>query len=302
MPLQPQYGVPPAGGQAAPAASAAVNRSAIQEKIQSIVAENRLSAWYADPARINHVMGRLFSIDWSGLGRSMRINSDLVYDFCSLALYDIVFFVDDSGSMAFEEGGERITDLEFILSRTAEIATQFDDDGISVVFMNNNLRGDNIRTGTQVADLIKKVNFTGMTPLGTEFNNRVLQRNVIPAAMSGNLGKPVLAIIITDGEPTKEPRDALGRSIAAAMDALSRTRYGSGALAVQIGQVGTDQKAQQFLASMDQDPVFGRMVDVTSNYEMESEEFARKGVPLTPETWLLKLCVGAIDRSYDDAD
>jgi hypothetical protein len=46
-----------------------------------------------------------------------------------LALYDIVIYIDDSGSMAFEEQGERIKDLELILQRVAFAATLFDEDG-----------------------------------------------------------------------------------------------------------------------------------------------------------------------------
>ena len=50
-----------------------------------------------------------------------------------------------SGSMQFEEGGERINDLKLILSRSAETTSLFDDDGISVRFMNSTLQGNNIR-------------------------------------------------------------------------------------------------------------------------------------------------------------
>lgn len=39
----------------------------------------------------------------------------------------------------------------------------------------------------------------------------------------------------------------------------------------------------------------GRHVDATSYYELEAEEYKRKGVTLTPELWLVKLMVGAID-------
>ena len=46
-----------------------------------------------------------------------------------LALYDIVIYIDDSGSMAFEEQGERIKDLELIMQRVAFAATLFDEDG-----------------------------------------------------------------------------------------------------------------------------------------------------------------------------
>ena len=42
---------------------------------------------------------------------------------------------DDSGSMAFEEGGERIDDMKAVLGRTADAATLFDTDGIVVRFV-----------------------------------------------------------------------------------------------------------------------------------------------------------------------
>lgn len=54
---------------------------------------------------------------------------ELAHDLATLALYDIVIFADDSGSMIFEEGGDRINDLKLILGRVAEVATLFDDDG-----------------------------------------------------------------------------------------------------------------------------------------------------------------------------
>ena len=58
---------------------------------------------------------------------------------------------------------------------------------------------------------------------------------------------------------------------------------------VSLGvQVGKDQKAQAFLATLDKDPVVGKMVDATSYYELEAEEYARKGITLTPDVWLVK--------------
>lgn len=54
---------------------------------------------------------------------------ELAHDLATLSLYDIVIFADDSGSMIFEEGGERINDLKLIMGRVAEVATLFDEDG-----------------------------------------------------------------------------------------------------------------------------------------------------------------------------
>ncbi len=34
--------------------------------------------------------------------------------------------------------------------------------------------------------------------------------------------------------------------------------------------------------------------------ELEQEEYARKGVTLTPDLWLMKLMVGAVDPTFDE--
>ena len=47
-------------------------------------------------------------------------------------------------------------------------------------------------------------------------------------------------------------------------------------------QVGKDQEAQAFLGKLDNDPVIGPMVDATSYFELEAEEYRKKGVVLTP--------------------
>ena len=42
------------------------------------------------------------------------------------------------------------------------------------------------------------------------------------------------------------------------------------------------------------------MIDATSYFELEAEEYKQRGVVLTPELWLVKLMVGAIDPTYDE--
>ncbi|KAH9249137.1 hypothetical protein BASA81_013161 [Batrachochytrium salamandrivorans] len=263
--------------------------------------ENQLQAWYGTD-HIRSLSERLNTINFERLRREWKIHGDLIFDLVSLALYDVVFYIDDSGSMAFEEDGDRINDLELILVKCAAVTSLFDNDGIQLYFMNSQLVVHGVSTAEHVKEALSKVRFSGMTPLGTQFKTKVLEPLVVAPARNGTLTKPVLTVIVTDGEPTREPIDTLRDAIVEAKGFLSTTGYGPGAFAVQIGQVGTDLKAQQFLARIDSDPVVGGMVDCTSNYEMESEEMSAKGVELSPELWLLKLCVGAIDQSYDDVD
>jgi hypothetical protein len=44
----------------------------------------------------------------------------------------------------------------------------------------------------------------------------------------------------------------------------------------QLTQVGTDEKAQEFLSRLDNDSKVGKLVDCTSSFEQEQEEYLKK--------------------------
>lgn len=193
------------------------------------------------------------------------MNREIGQDIVKLALFDIILYIDDSGSMAFEEGGERIADLKVILSRVAFAAALFDDDGVQVRFMNSPEQGNGIRNEQQVNDMIARVKFSGLTPMGRELENKILLPLVREPARSGQLRKPVLIITITDGQPTND-NPSVRNVIKDAVEELSRDRrYGKGAVSFQFAQVGNDLQAREFLSKLDEDPVVGPMVDCTSS-------------------------------------
>lgn len=105
-----------------------------------------------------------------------------------LSLYDIVFLIDDSGSIEFSKlQGE----LKSILKNTAYAGSLFDQDGFSVRFMNSAVEADHVRTGAEAEDLVSRVSFSGGTPLVTSLRG-ILEKPWNPQ-------KPLLVIIITDG-------------------------------------------------------------------------------------------------------
>ena len=180
-----------------------------------------------------------------------------------LALYDVVIYIDDSGSMAFEEQGERIKDLELIMQRVAFAATLFDEDGydspttlqvkvgvtdiefsIEIRFMNDdstppNMLG-NIRTEQQIAQVMSNRRYKGLTPFGTKLRQKVIDGIVLPKLRQPR--KPVLVIGITDGQPAGENAGALEDTIRYAVN--STQNLGPGAVAFQFAQVGNDQKGK----------------------------------------------------------
>jgi len=171
--------------------------------------------------------------------------------------------------MQFEENGERIKDLKLILQRVAFAATLFDDDGISIRFMNSTPPPqmlDNVRSDQQIEHIMQSIQFKGLTPMGTQLREKVIDGIVLRQARSGQLRKPVLVIAVTDGQPAGEPQNAVFDTIRYASQELSRMpQYGPTAIAFQFAQVGNDEKAREFLARLDADPGVGSLVDCTSS-------------------------------------
>jgi hypothetical protein len=257
---------------------------------------------FRDPSYINNV-ARVAGPKVESLCRSWQIPLEVGKDIVRLALFDIVIYVDDSGSM-LPKGGKRVRDMMRVLSRAAAAATMFDPDGVTVRFINSNAQGDNIRNEADVTRLIESVDFRGRTPIGTELRRKILEPLVLSRARQGQMQVPVLIITITDGEPAGEDDDAIFRAIKDAADELSRTPLGAGAIAYQFTQVGEDEEARRFLNRLDTHPQVGHLVDVTASLEIEQEEMSRinPSMALTADFWTLKLLLGSIDASWDTAD
>ncbi|GFZ51966.1 hypothetical protein JCM24511_09736 [Saitozyma sp. JCM 24511] len=301
----PQYR--PQQGQAPPvqggAGGNASNPQFLLQVLQQCVVDQNIQAFYP-PGSLDIIAATVAS---SGalekIATEWRMPMELASDLVKIALFDVILYVDDSGSMAFEEGGERIDDLKLILSRVAYATSLFDQDGIQVRFMNNRLEGNNISTEQQALQLVQQVKFSGLTPLGTSLWQKILQPLVLGPARANALQKPVLIICITDGSPAGENKDEVINVILRTDQELRRSRYGPDTVSYQFAQVGNDLKATKFLEELDNHPQVGGMIDCTSSFEIEQAEMMRKsGVDLSPEMWLVKMLLGPIDSSYDTKD
>ncbi|KAI9779725.1 MAG: hypothetical protein M1839_007223 [Geoglossum umbratile] len=308
-------GYPPQGGQyggpAPPQPAGPQQTAAYRQVLQSVVQEKNLQSFYPPGSPALEQIAGTVTNQVDQLCTAWRVPREVGQDIVKLALFDIILYIDDSGSMQFEDGGERIKDLKLILARVAYAAALFDRDGIQVRFMNNPTEGNGIRTEQQVEDLVARVGFKGLTPMGTELKRKILDPLIVGPARSGQLKKPVLVITITDGQPAGEDQNTVFESIKYASNELARLRnpatgsnYGPGAVSYQFAQVGNDLKAREFLGKLDGNAEVGHLVDSTSNYEVEQDEMSRAQPPvdLTPELWLAKLLLGAIDSSYDTKD
>lgn len=281
------------------------NAGFLKTLLETCVNEQRLQAFYPPGSgALDMIAAQVASAGLlDKIAGEWRMPRELAADLVKLSLYDVVLYVDDSGSMAFEQGGERIDDLKLIMSRVAYATSLFDQDGISVRFMNSRVNGDGINSEAAALQLVQQVKFSGLTPLGTQLDQKIIQPMLLGPVRQNALKKPLLVIAITDGVPAGEAKETVFSVIMRTNQELQRSRYGPGAIAYQFAQVGDDTKAQAFLSELDNHPVVGDLIDQTGNYESEQEEMMRtSGMDLSPELWLVKLCLGAIDKSYDDKD
>ncbi|KAL4788283.1 hypothetical protein BJX76DRAFT_353314 [Aspergillus varians] len=299
-------GGPGGPGNAAVGPATPQQLEAYRQLLVATIQERNLQSFYT-PDKLDKLVQGLSRDGPAKMNRIVNeyaLPIEIAMDLIKLSLYDVVLYVDDSGSIEFEENGVRKEQLKQILGIVATVASTFDEDGISLRFMNNDFMQNNIRNAQEVEQVISSIRFSGMTPLGTALRTKVLDPVIVNPARSGRLQKPVLVITITDGQPAGEAQDAVSQGIRYAVDEVSRTPFGRGAVAFQFSQVGNDTKARDFLGSLDNDPSIGGLIDCTSNFEVEQDEMSRANPPvhLTRELWCAKLMLGSIDSSYDTQD
>lgn len=261
----------------------------IYEKLTYAVRNNNLGSFYS-PTRLQELATAISSVSIQDLANEFKINPEVAIDLYQLALYDIVILADDSGSMLANP--ERIDELKVIIEKIANVSNRFDSDGITVRFLNNMFVHNNIKNGADALRVVQTVRFSGPTPLGHAL------RRIIEDTMNSQLKKPVLCIIVTDGEPDSK-EDVY--NVLHQAKTFNQSR-GVQCIEFEFAQVGNDRRAQQFLYELDVHPTVGDIVDVTSGYELEEAEFLRAGVNFTPYLWLLKLMLGTIDPQYDAGD
>lgn len=265
--------------------------------LKECVDENHIEQMYPDD-RIMAIANRLSTCGKDPVGTLCQrwgVPLEIGFDFVKQALYDVVFLLDDSGSIRFSElEGE----LKGILQAAAFATSLFDEDGFSVRFLNSDVQGDHIRSEQEAMTLVDRVSFNGETPLAGSLKNKILG----PMVDHGRLDKPLHVIIITDGVPTDSVRGEFQRYIRETLDRFVIRGTRSKVVSIQIAQIGNDKRAQAYLQKLDTDPDIGSLIDCTSNFELESTQYAKKGLAITKYNWYCKLMMGAIDKSYDDKD
>lgn len=192
--------------------------------------------------------------------------------FGRLSQFDTLFIIDDTGSMqlpadstetATNDTKSRWNILTRSLQYIANIAAQYDEDGVDIRFlMSRQLNQTNLKNGQQVLNLLRRVDLTkgqggtyfeeALAPILGSYVARykryfdALTRQEVAAEV-----KPLNVIVVTDGaDDDEEATEDLLVDIGGKLDAMSAPRSQVG---IQFLQVGDDKKAAEFLKRLDDD-------------------------------------------------
>ncbi|KAF8325507.1 hypothetical protein F5887DRAFT_1018596 [Amanita rubescens] len=161
--------------------------------------------------------------------------------------YDVLFIIDDSGSML----GSRWDETRDALLEIADYALKLNVRSMSLRFMNCDIYDQ----GAQGAETIKSrfdgIMPSGWTPTGAilkDVLNSHLDRIDRTVSNSEEYSKipPLDIIVLTDGVPTDDPASVIEQAVAR----LKNSRYHPNTMGIQFVQIGDEPDAKEVLTAL----------------------------------------------------
>jgi uncharacterized protein YegL len=197
------------------------------------------------------------------------------YDF--LRIFDIVFVIDDSGSMY----GSSWRETREALAAITSICTERDSDGIDIYFLNHQDKPEfkNITSRNMVNKIFKAVRPEGSTPTGERLDH-ILQQYLHDLERDPTM-KPVNIIVITDGELS----DDVESPIIATAKKLDKLNAPAWQVGIQFFQVGKSHHADKHLKQLDDeirkisgDPELRDIVDTVAFTDAGGAKLTDEGI------------------------
>ncbi|KAK2460102.1 hypothetical protein APHAL10511_007868 [Amanita phalloides] len=196
-----------------------------------------------------------------------------------------VILVDDSSSMY-----DKLWPMaRNALSGIVDLNAKYSAEGVDIYFLNSPEVGINMKAGDAVQRLFDSVIPQDETPTGQRLYH--LFDKYLPLIENKfSEHRPITLIVITDGEPTDDPKEV----IIEAARRLDQKQARHGCIGVQFAQIGDDPDATEALRELDDDlsKIYGvrDMVDTTP-YDPRDPSF-------TIDT-LTKILLGSLSRALD---
>jgi hypothetical protein len=229
-----------------------------------------------------------------------EINREFATRLRGLEGFEIVFIVDDSGSMntplgditgPFDHNPTRWDELRQTVSIVVDIASVFDPDGIDIFFLNRQSM-HNVKNAEELIPVFA-VPPAGPTPIV-----RVL-RQVLQAKQLEIQERKLLVLIATDGVPTNDNGQQDTKTLE---HALRHERNPINRIPVTIIACTDDHDCIGYLNNWDKKIP---SLDVADDYRSEREEIHKvqgKDFPFSFGDYVVKVLMGAVDDWFDTLD
>ncbi|KAI1197877.1 hypothetical protein F5X97DRAFT_324092 [Nemania serpens] len=178
------------------------------------------------------------------------INEELIPQVTTLDAFDFMILCDNSTSMEKHKAVLKVT-----LKRLARIANVFTPKGISLRFLNYNRDGGGDFDTLSAENIEKKFNtvqYKSGSQLGTRLEEKIIQP-IIKKAEKGQLKKPIIVMLITDGKPHEKNRDALRNAIKLCKQSPAVQKLGRAAVLVIVARIGDSSSAKEYLEQLEND-------------------------------------------------
>ncbi|RPA84391.1 hypothetical protein BJ508DRAFT_412780 [Ascobolus immersus RN42] len=232
---------------------------------------------------------------------SSLYHPDNVRGLMRLALFQPVLFLDNSGSMRVSEGPvDKIESMKDVVKRVARITTELvpEDYGVHIRFINASDAfppGVSYQKVEHIAEQLEKVRYKGGTKLGTHMIDFILKDLVYTPVERGDLRRPLLISVVTDGEPNKEPMDKFKQTLLECKQKLMDHGYHPRNVLFHVSQVGDDAAATKFLEELRSDEELKETVYVAA--EKLDDQFADLHANHDAlDIWLLKTLLEPVLR------
>jgi hypothetical protein len=196
--------------------------------------------------------------------RSLPLPRSSIRTLAQLALYKPVFYCDDSGSMKEENRWEN---LKSVVKAMTDIMTSLPPDlerTVQLRFINK----DDSTADLSPSEVLNKLNFTPDkgTMIGTSLKDKVLKPFIYDVINGGDvLARPYLIITITDGCPTGEDIGTFRSVVYEFKNYILSKGYSTQAVRFNLNQIGSDDKAKEFLDSFVGDSLTNDILYVTAD-------------------------------------
>ncbi|KAL0229654.1 hypothetical protein GEMRC1_013199 [Eukaryota sp. GEM-RC1] len=249
-------------------------------------------------APISHQNDRLSR--FASVVRDYEISEKMALYLRKLERFDIVVIADDSGSMltpltpisSTSPSQTRWDELKGQVQIITKIATCLDSDGIDLYFLNRS--GLNNVTETSQIDQLFSNPPRGYTPLTRVLRQAISDKHHV--INDPELGKSLLVIIITDGQPTTDDGYSDIKTF------LSELNKRPDNVHVSIVACTDDDRTLEYLNTLDDNSVHLDVVDDYVNERKEILEAQGSNFPFSYGDYVVKILCGSIVKELDELD